>query len=131
MLPNHQALALLSKGHLYSDTMTRGILIVASCYMLTDGPTPPIPIPPIEIGGGGGAGMPPPFYEEVKKKIRKDEKIEEIHIRLIRSKKVKDWEIQVELLETMMRAELLENGLLSDNGFKITVEWEDEKNKDI
>lgn len=124
-LPNHLTLSMLTKGHLFSDTLTRGYIIAVNTYLLTDGPSPPIPVPPDIIGGGGGGGFPPPFYEDVKKKIEKGEKIKEIHLRLIRNKKIKNYEIHVQLLEATLKAELIEHDLLSDSGFKITVEWTD------
>ena len=126
-LPNHLTLSMLTKGHLFSDTLTRGYLITVNCWMLTDGPTPPIPVPPIPEGGGGaGIGMEfPPYYEKIKEKIPKDEKVKEIHLRLIRQHKTRDFEIRVKLIEDMMRAKLIEDNLMSDDGFNITVEWTD------
>ena len=133
-LPNHLTESMITKGHLYSDTLTRGYFIAVNPYLISEGDIV-IPIPDVEvIPGGGGAGgydpftMPPPFYEEVKK--RKEEKapeelIKEVRVRLIRQKKYRNFNIDVKLIEAEIKAKLMDEKMLSDKGFNIIVELKD------
>ena len=129
---NHRALALATKGIAYSDPLTKGVLVSMVRIYLEDGE-----IIIIKKGGGSesgpSVGLPDhlklqpfktskekiltddEFLKKIKKEVEKrQKKIKELELVIVKKDLVKNFDITAELLESTLKASLIDEEIVEE-----------------